>query len=78
MFNKLAPVTYGSLAMGAWYLSNCFANLISGKIAGLTESMGYIQIFATISIVLIVFALMLFVLRKGIVKLMALDEIGEA
>ena len=64
--------------MGAWYLSNCFANLISGKIAGLTESMGYIQIFATISIVLIVFALMLFVLRKGIVKLMALDEIGEA
>lgn len=78
MFNKLAPVRYGSLAMGAWYLSNCFANLISGKIAGLTESMGYIQIFATISIVLIVFALMLFVLRKGIVKLMALDEIGEA
>ncbi|WP_300281778.1 peptide MFS transporter [Peptacetobacter sp.] len=74
MFNKLAPVRYGSLAMGAWYLSNCFANLISGKLGGLTESMGYVQIFGTISAVLVVFALMLLALRKGIVKLMALDE----
>ena len=74
MFNKLAPVRYGSLAMGAWYLSNCFANLISGKLAGLTESMGYVQIFGTISIVLIAFALMLLILRKNIVKLMALEE----
>ncbi|WP_300279757.1 peptide MFS transporter [Peptacetobacter sp.] len=74
MFNKLAPVRYGSLAMGAWYLSNFFANLLSGKLAGLTESMGYNQIFATISGVLIVFAVMLFILRKKLVQLMALDE----
>lgn len=74
MFNKLAPVRYGSLAMGAWYLSNFFANLLSGKLAGLTESMGYSQIFATISGVLIVFAVMLFILRKKLVNLMALDE----
>ena len=78
MFNKLAPVRYGSLAMGAWYLSNCFANLISGKLGGLTSTMGYVQIFGSISAVLIVFALMLLVLRKGIVKLMALDEFEEA
>ena len=78
MFNKLAPVRYGSLAMGAWYLSNCFANLISGKLSGLTSTMGYVQIFGSISAVLIVFALMLLVLRKGIVKLMALDEFEEA
>ena len=78
MFNKLAPVRYGSLAMGAWYLSNCFANLISGKLGGLTSTMGYVQIFGSISAVLIVFALMLLILRKGIVKLMALDEFEEA
>ena len=78
MFNKLAPVRYGSLAMGAWYLSNCFANLISGKLSGLTSTMGYVQIFGSISAVLIVFALMLLILRKGIVKLMALDEFEEA
>ena len=78
MFNKLAPVRYGSLAMGAWYLSNCFANLISGKLGGLTSTMGYVQIFGSISAVLIVFALMLLVMRKGIVKLMALDEFEEA
>ncbi|EEA84532.1 amino acid/peptide transporter [Peptacetobacter hiranonis DSM 13275] len=74
MFNKLAPVRYGSLAMGAWYLSNFFANLLSGKLAGLTSTMGYVQIFGTISGVLIVFAIMLFILRKKLVKLMALDE----
>ena len=74
MFNKLAPVRYGSLAMGAWYLSNFFANLLSGKLAGLTSTMGYVQIFGTISGVLIVFAVMLFILRKKLVKLMALDE----
>ena len=74
MFNKLAPVRYGSLAMGAWYLSNFFANLLSGKLAGLTSTMGYVQIFGTISGVLIVFAVMLFILRKKLVQLMALDE----
>ena len=74
MFNKLAPVRYGSLAMGAWYLSNFFANLLSGKLAGLTSTMGYNQIFTTISAVLIVFAVMLFILRKKLVQLMALDE----
>lgn len=74
MFNKLAPVRYGSLAMGAWYLSNFFANLISGKLAGLTESMGYGEVFATISGVLLVFAVLLFILRKKLVGLMALDE----
>ena len=74
MFNKLAPVRYGSLAMGAWYLSNFFANLLSGKLAGLTSTMGYNQIFGTISAVLIVFAVMLFILRKKLVQLMALDE----
>ncbi len=74
MFNKLAPVRYGSLAMGAWYLSNFFANLLSCKLAGLTSTMGYVQIFGTISGVLIVFAIMLFILRKKLVNLMALDE----
>lgn len=74
MFNKLAPAKYSSLAMGAWYLSFCFANLISGKLAGFTETMGYTQVFGLIAGVVIVFGLILLILRKGLLKLMALDE----
>lgn len=36
--------------------------------------MGYGEVFATISGVLLVFAVLLFILRKKLVGLMALDE----
>ncbi len=77
MFNKLAPAKYSSLAMGAWYLSFFFANLISGKLAGFTDTMGYTQIFGVIAGVVIVFGVILIFMRKGLLNLMALDEFEQ-
>ncbi|GAA0738521.1 peptide MFS transporter [Clostridium oceanicum] len=77
MFNKLAPAKYGSLAMGAWYLSFFFSNLISGRLAGFTDTMGYTQIFGVIAGVVIVFGVLLILMRKGLLKLMALEEFNN-
>ncbi len=77
MFNKLAPAKYGSLAMGAWYLSFFFSNLISGKLAGFTDTMGYTEIFGFIAGVVIVFGIILILLRNGLLKLMALTEFDK-
>lgn len=74
MFNKLAPQKYSSLAMGAWYMSFFFSNLISGKVAGFTETMGYTKIFVLITIVLSVFGVLLILMRKKLTELMALEK----
>lgn len=74
MFNKLAPEKYSSLAMGAWYMSFFFSNLISGKVAGFTETMGYNKIFLIITIIVSIFGTILIFMRKRLTKLMALDE----
>lgn len=73
MFNKLAPSKYASLAMGAWYLCFFFANIISGKVAGFTASLGYSEVFAYIAAIVIVFGVILILLRKLLNNLMALD-----
>ncbi|EJO5347126.1 peptide MFS transporter [Clostridium botulinum] len=77
MFNKLAPAKYGSLAMGAWYLSFFFSNLISGKLAGFTDTMGYTEIFGVISVVVIISGIILILLRNVLIKLMALDKFDK-
>ncbi|EJP6472313.1 peptide MFS transporter [Clostridium botulinum] len=77
MFNKLAPAKYGSLAMGAWYLSFFFSSIISGKLAGFTDTLGYTQIFGLISAIVIIFGVILILLRNGLLKLMSLDEFNN-
>lgn len=77
MFNKLAPERYSSLAMGAWYLSFFFSSLISGKVAGFTETMGYSTIFTTIAGVVAVFGVILTLMRKRLTSLMALEEFNK-
>lgn len=74
MFNKLAPQKYSSLAMGAWYMSFFFSNLISGKVAGFTETMGYTKIFVSITIVVSIFGVLLILMRKKLTELMALEK----
>ncbi|WP_290063399.1 oligopeptide:H+ symporter, partial [Paraclostridium bifermentans] len=74
MFNKLAPQKYSSLAMGAWYMSFFFSNLISGKVAGFTETMGYTKIFVLITIVVSIFGILLILMRKKLTELMALEK----
>ena len=77
MFNKLAPAKYGSLAMGAWYLSFFFSSIISGKLAGFTDTLGYTQIFGLISAIVIIFGVILILLRNGLLKLMSLDKFNN-
>lgn len=74
MFNKLSPQKYSSLAMGAWYMSFFFSNLISGKVAGFTETMGYTKIFVLITIVVSIFGVLLILMRKKLTELMALEK----
>lgn len=74
MFNKLAPQKYSSLAMGAWYMSFFFSNLISGKVAGFTETMGYTKIFVLITIVVSIFGVLLILMRKKLTDLMDLEK----
>lgn len=74
MFNKLAPSRYASLAMGAWYLCFFFASSISGVVAGFTASLGYIEVFAYIAGIVIIFGVILVLLRKFLNNLMALDQ----
>lgn len=74
MFNKLAPEKYSSLAMGAWYMSFFFSNLISGKVAGFTETMGYSKIFFVITVIVSIFGIMLMLMRRKLTNLMSLNE----
>jgi POT family proton-dependent oligopeptide transporter len=40
MVTKLAPLRFGSLMMGVWFLVNFFGNTLAGYIGAFTESMG--------------------------------------
>ena len=46
---KLSPPKLASILMAVWMLSSSFANIIGGKIAALTETMGAGEIFTYIS-----------------------------
>lgn len=49
MVTKLAPARLAGLLMGAWFLSNAFANVIGGMIAAMTSGdAGYVGVFTTI------------------------------
>jgi POT family proton-dependent oligopeptide transporter len=40
MVTKLAPLRFGSLMMGVWFLVNLFGNTLAGYIGAFTENMG--------------------------------------
>ncbi|MBZ1329392.1 MFS transporter, partial [Clostridium botulinum] len=54
-----------------------FSSIISGKLAGFTDTLGYTQIFGLISGIVIVFGVILILLRKGLLRLMSLDEFNK-
>ncbi|HEK5069588.1 TPA: MFS transporter, partial [Clostridioides difficile] len=49
------------------------ASLLSGKIAGFTATLGFLQIFGGIATVLIIFGLILLGIRNVLTRLMAMD-----
>lgn len=84
MVTKLSPKNLAGTAMGAWFLSFAIANYVGGKIAALTGGHGgdgealegaaaltqYTDVFSTIGLVLIGFAIIVALLSKPLKKLM--------
>ncbi|MEE9294902.1 MAG: peptide MFS transporter [Phycisphaerae bacterium] len=79
MVTKLAPVRLGALLMGAWFLSNAFANVIGGAIAGLTGGeAGYERVFTMIVYVAGGLGVVLLLLTPILKRLGREDEANEA
>ena len=84
MVTKLSPKSMSGTAMGGWFLSFAMANYAGGVIATLTGGHGdsgaeltaseglstYIDVFSTIGLVLVAFALLIVLLSKPLNKLM--------
>lgn len=63
-FNRLAPKQFSTFFMGLWYMTMCFASIISGKIAGIVQNIGFFPLFFTLTIILFTGGIFLLVLRK--------------
>ena len=64
MVSRVAPVKIASLLMGVWMAATGIASLIAGKLAALTESLGYVEIFSIIGAVAIVVGIILLAVSK--------------
>jgi dipeptide/tripeptide permease len=50
---RLAPVRYGAMMMGMWFLvANAFGNKIAGSAAGYMDEMGPKQLFIVVTLIL--------------------------
>jgi proton-dependent oligopeptide transporter, POT family len=53
MVTRLAPVRYGAMMMGMWFLvANAFGNKIAGSAAGYMDEMGPKQLFIVVTLIL--------------------------
>jgi POT family proton-dependent oligopeptide transporter len=64
---KLAPLRLASVMMGVWFMINFVANWLAGQVGALAETLGDMTIFAGITVVLIVFALILWAVSGRII-----------
>ncbi|MCP8969500.1 peptide MFS transporter [Ectobacillus ponti] len=70
MVSKIAPIKLASLLMGVWMASSFVANLLAGTLAVYTESLGYLEVFSLIGVVVILFGLILLGLSKKLTAMM--------
>lgn len=70
MVTKLAPVTYASLLMGAWFLSSFVANIMGGYIVQYVEQLGALTIFGGIGAFVIVLGFVLLAVSKKLTYMM--------
>ena len=70
MVSAIAPVKLASLLMGVWLAGTGFANLLAGQLAAFTQSLGYLEVFASIGIIVIVLGLVLLMFSKKIAHMM--------
>lgn len=71
MFNRLAPQRFSTFFMGMWYMTMFVASFISGKVAGFTQNVGFLVIFASLSGILFFMGFILFRIRDYLNKLMS-------
>ncbi|MFP7494257.1 peptide MFS transporter [Terribacillus saccharophilus] len=64
MVSKVAPVKIASLLMGVWMAANGIASIIAGQLAGLTATLGYVEIFSLIGAAAIIVGLILLTVSK--------------
>ena len=69
MVSAIAPVKLASLLMGVW-LAGTGANLLAGQLVAFTQSLGYLEVFASIGIIVIVLGLVLLMFSKKIAHMM--------
>lgn len=74
MFNCLSPKRYSTFFMGLWYLTMFFASIISGKVAGFTQDMGFLTIFLSLSVILFTMGSILYFSRKNLDNLMVVED----
>ncbi len=70
LVSKFSPIKIASLLMGTWFLSNAAANMIAGKIAAMTQSLGYFELYLYIGIGAVVLGFVLLAVTKPIQKLL--------
>lgn len=74
MFSTLAPKRFSTFFMGLWYMTMFFASIISGKVAGFTQNMGFLTIFLSLAVVLFSMGSILYFIRNYLLSLMKIDE----
>ncbi|NRT76207.1 dipeptide/tripeptide permease [Clostridium beijerinckii] len=70
MVSQLAPAKLASFLMGVWLLSSFVANQIAGRLAGYTETLGHLQIFAGIAAVSIIMGILFLLFNKKLAAMM--------
>ncbi|MES5953354.1 peptide MFS transporter [Bacillus fungorum] len=70
MVSAIAPVKLASLLMGVWLAGTGMANWLAGKLASFTQSLGYLEVFSSIGIIVIVLGLVLLLFSKKVASMM--------
>ena len=70
MVSQLAPAKLASFLMGVWLLSSFVANQIAGRLAGYTETLGHLQIFAGIAATSIIMGILFLLFNKKLAAMM--------
>ena len=70
MVSAIAPLKLASLLMGVWLAGTGCANLLAGQLAAFTQSLGYLEVFASIGVIVIVLGLVLLMFSKKIAHMM--------
>ncbi|SFA85003.1 peptide MFS transporter [Clostridium frigidicarnis] len=71
--SKLAPAKYLSLLMGSWTIGTFVANKLAGYVQGIMETMGRMQVFIAIPVILVVSALLMIACNKKLEEMTKME-----